>query len=348
MTSQPAEPLPVGYEWPPLPVLDRDKAALILAERLQEAYDDLEAQRVALVAAAGAGQVDLIPAWVEEFQAEIQAFMARAAEEVAAFLALHLGPRYEEGMIAAGGSSFTQAHTTALVSLATDTYEDFLARALEAQRVSEAFVRAVRTAAAQEIPKIAAGGRTAVQVGDRLEARLLRQYGITEVTYRDGSRVPVRVYARMAARTKSAVAFNAGSLNEWYAQGVVYVEVFDGTDCGWTSHDDPDKANGSVRSVAAAAAHIIAHPNCQRGFGARPDVTTDAEAEQATATSTPEQRADQATVDYYSGRSTQRTRPAALRRARQTAQRQARLLGVTEPEQVGDIIRRVLAEQGLI
>src|SRR5690606_17805055 len=111
-----------------------------------------------------------------------------------------------------------------------------LQRAEEAGRVSEAFVRAVRQASGEEIPKIAAGGRTARQVGDRLEKRLLTQYGVDTVVYRDGSRVEVKVWAAMAARTKSAVAYNSGSLNQWHQDGVTYVEVFDGAACGWSSH----------------------------------------------------------------------------------------------------------------
>ncbi|WP_371790417.1 hypothetical protein OG285_06050 [Streptomyces sp. NBC_01471] len=55
-----------------------------------------------------------------------------------------------------------------------------------------------------------------------------------------------------------AVAYNAGTLNRTRQAGVGVVEVFDGFDCGWTSHQDADKANR--------------HPWCRRGFGPRPNV----------------------------------------------------------------------------
>ncbi|MFI8930585.1 hypothetical protein ACIG3E_23260 [Streptomyces sp. NPDC053474] len=72
--------------------------------------------------------------------------------------------------------------------------------------------------------------------------------------------------------TKSAVAYNAGTLNRARQAGVRQVEVFDGGDCGWTSHQDPDKATGTLRSVEEAAERPISHPRCHRSFGPRPDV----------------------------------------------------------------------------
>ena len=51
-------------------------------------------------------------------------------------------------------------------------------------------------------------------------------------------------------------------------------QVFDGFDCGWTTHTDPDKANGTVRTIEAAAEAPISHPRCRRAFGPRPDVAT--------------------------------------------------------------------------
>ena len=55
------------------------------------------------------------------------------------------------------------------------------------------------------------------------------------------------------------------------------VEVFDGFDCGWTGHRDPDKANRSVRTVEEAAEWPISHPRCRRGFGPRPDLVAEAD-----------------------------------------------------------------------
>jgi hypothetical protein len=335
-----------GYEWPPLPVTDPEIAAQILAERLQAAWDDLEAERLRVLLSLTMGRKQLVDATLREYLAAIDAFLADVDGNVQRFLELHLGPRYQEGAEVAvpGQFSWTSAHLAALTSLATDTYDDLLQRAREAERVSQAFVTAIRDAAATELPKIAAGGRTAVQVADRLEERLLTQYGITHVTYRDGSHVTVRHYVRMAARTKSAVAYNAGTLNAIYAAGGEWVEVFDGADCGWTSHLDLDKANGTIRHVNEAATYMIAHPQCTRGFGARFDVKTKADAKHAQPSTTAEQRADQKAVAAERAAA---PRPAVVRRARLTAQRQARQLGARDPEQVGSIIARILKERGL-
>ncbi|MFF3565364.1 hypothetical protein ACFYXS_35500 [Streptomyces sp. NPDC002574] len=74
------------------------------------------------------------------------------------------------------------------------------------------------------------------------------------------------------------MAYNAGTLNRAREAGVLHMEVFDGADCGWTSHQDPDKATGTLRTVEEAAAWPISHPRCGRALGPlpRPDVTVEA------------------------------------------------------------------------
>lgn len=273
---------PLGhYEWPPLPILDPEAAATILAERLHAAYDDLQAELERVLADPRTiHRRGLVEAWIKDFQAAIEAFKVNAAAEVQRFIDLHLVPRYVEGAeTVLGGQpmTWTGAHETAVTSLALDTYDDFLQRSNEAGRASDEMVRIVREASRSELPKAATGARTAEQAADRLEEKIL-EAGLDHVVYRDGTEVPVRHYARMAARTKSAVAFNAGTLNELHALGVVYVEVFDGRDCGWRFHDDEDKASRSIRTVIEAASHPISHPNCRRAFGGRPDITTEEDA----------------------------------------------------------------------
>jgi hypothetical protein len=83
----------------------------------------------------------------------------------------------------------------------------------------------------------------------------------------------VQAWAESATLAKSAVAYNAGTLNWVREAGVRHVEVFDGFDCGWTTHRDVDKANRTVRTVEEAAEQPISHPRCQRAFGPRPDLT---------------------------------------------------------------------------
>lgn len=70
------------------------------------------------------------------------------------------------------------------------------------------------------------------------------------------------------ARTELGYAANAGSAARYKASGLVHaVRVYDGDGCGWRSHDDPDKANGSIRPLHEAEQYTLAHPSCSRAFG---------------------------------------------------------------------------------
>jgi hypothetical protein len=74
--------------------------------------------------------------------------------------------------------------------------------------------------------------------------------------------------ARTIALTETATAYNAASVAGYRDSGLVdEVEVYDGPDCGWTDHDDPDLADGSIRTLDEADEYPEAHPNCQRAFG---------------------------------------------------------------------------------
>lgn len=84
--------------------------------------------------------------------------------------------------------------------------------------------------------------------------------------------------AQTIALTETATAYNLSSSAAYRDSGLVEtVLVFDGPECGWTEHDDPDLADGSVRSLDDADEYPTSHPNCQRAFG--PIVSADAEAE---------------------------------------------------------------------
>jgi len=75
--------------------------------------------------------------------------------------------------------------------------------------------------------------------------------------------------AETIALTETATAYNASTTLGYADSGLVdEVEVFDGPECGWTEHDDPDLADGSTRTLDDADEYPIAHPNCQRAFGA--------------------------------------------------------------------------------
>lgn len=61
-------------------------------------------------------------------------------------------------------------------------------------------------------------------------------------------------------------AFNEGLMAAWSSRGVQYLSVIDGPECGWTSHDDPEIANGKVVTLEEALQYPVAHPFCRRSF----------------------------------------------------------------------------------
>lgn len=111
-------------------------------------------------------------------------------------------------------------------------------------------------------------------------ARRLEERGIAAVTYRNGARHTLAEYSQMVVRTTSARSMNAGTLGVGKESGVKYTLCLDGVGCGMTSHNDPDKANGTVRTLAEAEAYPVAHVNCARSWSLLP-VETKAEAEAA-------------------------------------------------------------------
>lgn len=279
MSEQPVDPGGIpGYAYPPRVVPDYDAQAQRIAAVLQEAWDRVEAEKERLFALVeGDARWPRIKARLDEYQAEIRRFQAVAADEAAHLVTLVTG-QYANGMVLAAATagfavSWTPAHQQVVALLAADTYSDLLERSYEAGRVSDRLVRTIRRVAREEMPFQATGGKTARDVGRAIRARLEDEFRIGTVTYRDGSIHSVREYTEMLARTKGRVAQNSGSVNAYFEIGIEYLEVFDGGTCGWTSHQDVDKANGTIRTAEACAAQLLSHPNCRRTFGPRPDVT---------------------------------------------------------------------------
>ncbi|WP_329127349.1 hypothetical protein [Streptomyces sp. NBC_01465] len=265
------------YDWPPLTPGDPDVVARRVAAVLEDAWQRLADKQTAVVASIVARwRLPYVLTTLEEFKAAVSDFHSRVDNEAQAFVRRQLPHLYEQGAQAAartvGEGSFvwTQPHADALQALASDSYGDFLRRSQEAERMAERWYRMARAAAREEVPLLAAGNTTARQAAKSLADRLAAQ-SLTHVIYRNGARVPVRVWAEAATLAKSAVAYNAGTLNVAREASVTMVEVFDGIGCGWTSHQDPDLATGTLRTVDDAASWPISHPRCRRAFGPRPD-----------------------------------------------------------------------------
>ncbi|MGD9889699.1 MAG: hypothetical protein AB7R89_25750 [Dehalococcoidia bacterium] len=70
--------------------------------------------------------------------------------------------------------------------------------------------------------------------------------------------------AEAIARTEVGIASQQVAHETWGQAGVTHVDIIDGDGCGWTSHTDPDTANGSRRTLAEAMAQPLSHPRCRR------------------------------------------------------------------------------------
>lgn len=175
---------------------------------------------------------------------------------------------------AVGGSfTFTQPHRAALEVLAADTYADVLAAT---RFVEDDAKRFARTMGRRLTGFTLTGGDTARQQARAFERELAREFGrrgIGAVQYADGSRHGFGEYADMLLRTKTGVAYNAGTTNQARQIGIVVVEILDGSLCGLTAHADDQLANGLLVPIEIAEAYPLAHPNCRRAFAPRPDLT---------------------------------------------------------------------------
>lgn len=228
-----------------------------------------------------------------------------------------------EPAVTATGRPFgwAQAHVDAVNELAADAYDDLLAATRFMRRDVKTFIReAARGAARVSIIE----GDTARQAGRAL-ARELSERGITAVRYSNGARHTIADYSDVVLRTKTAQAFNAGTLNQARASGVEFFECFDGPDCGLVSHDDGEKVNGRIYPADTAMAYSIAHPRCARSWGPRPDIAAARDAEEGRRFSPAEQERmaneERERADAQAQKRSQRRRRTIDRQERLAARR---------------------------
>lgn len=235
--------------------------------------------------------------------AQLQRVTAARLDEangvLASWLSVEFPLAYELGAAAAAavlGNTFgwSVAHTRAVESLAADTFDDFLGRT---QFVNAETKKLLREIGGKLSRLTVTTDRTAKGAARELVREAVQRHGIAQVIYRDGSRHAIGEWAEVALRTKTAVAYTEGTFNWSTEHGVTYYEVFDGPQCGWTFHEDGELALGKIVTEAEAREHPIAHPNCRRAFGPRPDVRSEQGAARATRNTTPEQREAQLEAD---------------------------------------------------
>lgn len=224
----------------PRAIAERDAAMAEVGDRLQ---DDLVRYFDGLLERAGVRKEDAFPVDTDgiDWKAEV-----RILREVLAPVYLDLGVL----AYAAVGDELA-------VELAFD---------LEGPSTS-----GIRNRLADQVTRITDHTREILR--DRVETAVARGYSIEQLVAGVDDMVGLRDLfgnrARMIALTETANAYNHAALEGYAQTGLVdTVRVFDGADCGWTSHDDPDLANGSERTLEDARDHVISHPRCQRAFGA--------------------------------------------------------------------------------
>lgn len=229
--------------------------------------------------------------------ADIDREAQRLADDARTFLTDQLTQVWYAGATRhrVGRFQWAGAHQTALGLLIDDTFTEIL----QATRHMSGDVKAVVRSLSRERSFAKVGSGTPVKAAGRDMAHRLKDVGITAVTYSDGRHIKASTYAEMVLRTKTAVAYNLGALNQYRTHGIRYVECIDGADCGLITHRDGDKPNGRILPVDVAATYPLSHPNCRRDFVPRPDIVSDDEAMVATSWRSEEQRSDQANFERY-------------------------------------------------
>lgn len=218
-----------------------------------------------------------------------------------------------------GDFTWTQTHLDALSQLSEEFFEDVLQRTRHVKKDAKRFVRDV---ARGRIQQMLAQGRTPAVTARDVE-RVLRERGIKAITYRDGSRHGLAEYTKMLTRTKSAQAYNRGTLVAAASEGVQYFEIIDGPECGLSFHLDPTLAAGMIVDRDTADKYYIAHPNCRRSFAPRPDVRSKAEAKKADPFNTEQQREDIRRADETRRRRALRSQQRAKERGAAKAKKAA-------------------------
>lgn len=188
----------------------------------------------------------------------------------------------------AGGATFaeeagtvfewTATHAQAMYSFQFDMNTEALERT---QFVRDQTKAVIQQLARQQAQRAITEGVTATQAGSELTAQVIaavgeqlpaNEAGVLVVRYADGARHTVADWGDMNARTTTAIAYNKGTFRQARDDGFGRLLVHDGAEdgCGWTSHDDPDLADGSIRSIEDCEAYPISHPRCVRGFSPDP------------------------------------------------------------------------------
>jgi hypothetical protein len=261
-----------------LTVQERQHRAEILAlvaaatGQLTESWRHLvEAQALLLRRLAavrpGTGSAKAIRAAVADFNAKVGEFDRESRALAERWAASDLPTAYRDGALRALAAArkdvrrfaWTADHQAAITSITAVFWADLIRRIAEAVRRAQAFARDAAEAARQP-----AGADP---------DQLLADHPLDDVVYANEHRHPVGAWAAAAFAAQAVLATNRGAINTGRVDlDTQWVEVRDGPECGWVSHQDPDHADGTLRTVEDADAHPLAHPGCVREIIPRPDL----------------------------------------------------------------------------
>lgn len=156
--------------------------------------------------------------------------------------------------------TWTERHRATVTGLSAQYYADLTGRIGEALRRARAFLRAAQDMARGDLTRFDTDA-------------LRRDHPLGTVVYANQARHPVESWARASITWQAVTTANTAAARTALDElGTEWLEVRDGNDCGWTSHDDPDRANRTLRTVQDALAHPTAHPHCIRELLPRLDL----------------------------------------------------------------------------
>ncbi|MFD6149359.1 hypothetical protein [Streptomyces sp. NPDC060243] len=209
----------------------------------------------------GRGNTRALRTAVTVFQQSLAAFDRAVAGFAARWTATDLPLVYQEGGLSMldiadrpyGLWSWTARHQARITGVSAQYYADLMGRLQEALRRARVFLRAVQDAARD-------------MLAARIDVEGLRAgHRLGTVVYANNAHHPVEAWARASLSWQAVTTANQGAAQTALDElGCTHVEVRDGAGCGWTSHDDPDGADGTLRTIEDALAHPVAHPHCVR------------------------------------------------------------------------------------
>jgi hypothetical protein len=195
---------------------------------------------------------------ISDFNGSLADFYRAAVAYAESWAATDLPLIYREGALTMLDNAdrpdtaftWTDQHRAAITGLSAQYYTDVMARIQETLRRARVFLRAVQD--------VARNVRSRVSI-----PQLRREHPLDTVVYANQARHPVDAWALTAVTWQAVTTANTAACRTALDDlGVQFVEVRDGAQCGWESHDSEDKADRTLRTVQDALAHPTSHPHC--------------------------------------------------------------------------------------